>query len=584
MKIKLSISIMAVLLFFSLVSQAQSVLIVDPGVGTLNQAIKTYGGTRIYQLKAGEWYQLNGVIENVGYHLQIIGQEPTVKGGIPATLQTGTDATGGTFGKMFDPKGDITIRNIYIVNADLSGVIGQQLLINSATNSRTIIDRCIIDPVANSNSITMEGANSKTYFTNNLCIRAGNQLSPNDGHFFSDGNKNGSGFDSLLVQNNTFVNMCTNMHSSAFGLYINNFSKWDHNTFVEQKSQIDWCIFENEYYWTNNLMFDMQTQPWSPSWEPMPGSDKAHPKPCMIYADTIQGEILPSKRVQFVEYNMHYRNPKFYTMLNELNVQGKKDGKMPVFYMPLIFPMDSSLVSRESSMFNNSVSFPYWKAGNNTTEVDPQWADARIYTMSDNFVKWTKPACMIHAMNYAANLVPAVSTWTQYFWDPDGDVSNNLTWPVFNGVYSNPAMLIGSIEGLPLGDLNWYPAAKELWTKNKTLIDNHMRAAIEGKINMLTGVNSINLSDIKTSCYPNPFTNELNVSFTVKNDTYVKLTILTLQGQTVAELVNQTKSAGDYNVKWSGTDTQGASMPNGIYIYRLQIGNEVASARILRNK
>ncbi|MDO9152697.1 MAG: FlgD immunoglobulin-like domain containing protein [Paludibacter sp.] len=584
MKNKFPITIMAFLCFFSYTGKAQSVFVVEPGVGTLNQAIKTYGGNRIYQLKAGEWYQLNGVIENVNYHLQIIGQEPAVKGGIPATLQTGTDAGGATFAQMFAAKGDITIKNVYIVNADLNGVVGNFLINNSATNARTIIDRCIIDPVCNTNAISMLGKNSKTYFTNNLCIRMGHQLSPNDGHFFVTQNESGAGFDSLLVQNNTFVCMGTTMHMAGFGLYLNNYSKWDHNTFVEQKSQIDWSVFENEYYWTNNLMFDMQTQPWSPTWQPMPGADKGFPKPCLIYADTIQGEILPSQRVQFVQYNMHYRNPKFYTMLNELNAQGKIDGKITINYMSLMYSKDSSAVSRESNMFNNPTSFPYWKAGNNTTEVNPQWADARIYTMSDNYVKWTKPATQIHAMNYAANLVPAVSTWTQYFWDPDGDVSNNLTWPVFNGVYSNPALLIGSIEGLPLGDLNWYPDAKALWTKNKTRIDAHMKAAIESKITMLTGLNSINLSDIKTSCYPNPFTNELTVSYTVKNHADVKLTILSLNGQTVAELVNQSKSAGEYKVKWNGTNAEGASMPNGIYLYRLQIGNEVASARIIKTK
>ncbi len=377
--------------------------------------------------------------------------------------------------------------------------------------------------------------------------------------------------------------MGTNMHASGFGLHKNNFSKWDHNTFVEQKSQIDWCIFENEYYWTNNLMFDMQTQPWTKSWEPMPGSKKAHPKVCMIYADTISGEVLPSKRVQFVEYNMHYRNPKFYTMLNDLNVQGKIDNKIVLNYMPLIYTKDSAAVSREANIFDNSVGFPYWNAGNNTENTDPQWADARIYTMSDNFVKWTKPATMVHAMNYAADKVPLVSSWTQYFWDPDGDVSNNLTWPLFNGVYNNPALLIGSIEGLPLGDLNWYPESKALWEKNKTRIDDHMRNAIEGKLNLLTGFNSINISEIKTACYPNPFSSELTISYTVKDPAIVKLTILSLTGRTVIELVNQSELAGDYKVKWNGTNFEGASIPNGIYLYRLQIGNEIVGSRIVKN-
>ncbi|MFZ4582444.1 MAG: FlgD immunoglobulin-like domain containing protein [Paludibacter sp.] len=584
MKTKITITLTAVLLFFSLFSEAQSVLVVQPGTGTLNQAIKTYGGTRIYELKAGEWYQLNAIIENVDYHLQIIGQEPAVKGGMPATLQTGQDASKAVFFQMFDAKGDITLKNIYIVNADLMGTFGSFLLSNSKDEGRTIIDRCIIDPISNANGVVVNGKKSKTYFTNNLCNRQGHQLNPNDGFMFVTDNASGAGFDTLLVQNNTFVCMGTGMHGGAFNKYINNYSKWDHNTFVVQKSQIDWSNWEKEYYWTNNLMFDMQTQPWSPTWDPMPGNDKGFPISSMIYADTIPGDILPSQTIQFVEYNMHYRNPKFYTMLNDLNVQGKKDGKIAINYMPLVWSLDSINRSRETKMFTQHESFPYWRYGNTTTNIDPQWADARIYTMSNTYADWTKIATQIHAMAYPSGNFPPASAWPQYFWDPDNDASNNLTWPLFNGVYSNPAMLIGSIEGLPLGDLNWYPDAKALWTKNKTRIDAHMKAAIESKITMLTGVNSINLSDIKTSCYPNPFTNELTVSYTVKKHADVKLTILTLNGQTVTDLVNHSKSAGEYTTKWNGTNFEGVSMPNGVYLYRLQIGNEVASARIVKNK
>ncbi|MFZ4546351.1 MAG: T9SS type A sorting domain-containing protein [Bacteroidales bacterium] len=583
MKTKITIYLTVLLLFFSLCAIAQSVLVVEPGIGTLNQAIKTYGGTRIYELKAGEWYQLNAIIENVGYHLQIIGQEPAVKGGMPATLQTGY-AAGSVFTQMFDAKGDITIKNVYIMNADLLGVTGSVFLTNSKNEGRTIIDRCILDPIGSPNGLAVLGKNSKTYFTNNLCNRLGHQLNPNDGFMFVTDNSSGAGFDTLLVQNNTFVCMGTGMLSGAFNKYVNNYSKWDHNTFVIQKSQIDWSNWEKEYYWTNNLMFDMQTQPWSPTWQPMPGADAGKPLPGMIYADTIPGDVLPSKTIQFVEYNMHYRNPRFYTMLNDLNVQGKKDGKIAISYQQLVWPIDSINRSRETKMFTQHESFPYWKYGNTTNNIDPQWADARIYTMSDKYVDWTKIATQIHAMSYPSGSFPPASSWPQYFWDPDGAVDRNDTWPLFNGVYTNPALLIGSIEGLPLGDLNWYPESKALWAKNKDRIDAHMRAAIEGKLDMLSGVQSINISNIKTSCYPNPFSNELTVIYNVKNHADVKLSILTLNGQTVTELVNQSKSTGEYTAKWNGRNAEGQLIPNGIYLYRLQVGNEVASERFVKIK
>jgi len=574
----------SIFLLFSYAGKTQQAVVVPPGVGTLNAAITANGGNAIYHLTAGQWYQLNAIIENVDYHLQIIGDAPAVAGGMPATLQTGDDAGGAVFAYMFDSKGDITLKNVYFVNADLNGVTGTTGFLHQSTpGARTIINKCVIQPVSGANGIVLDGAGSITYFTDNLSVDTGHELNPNDGHFFITGN-NGANVDTLLVENNTFVCSPTTMHSGGFNANVDNFSKWDHNTFVEQKSQIDWQDYEKEYYWTNNLMFDVNTQPWAVTWQPMPGADPGYPQPALIYADTIPGDVLPSKTIQFVEYNMLYRNPKFYTMLSALNVQGKIDSKPFMYYMPLVWPLDSIKRARETKMFADKVDFPFWKVGNTSNSIDPKWVDTRIYTMSDNFVAWTKPATMLHGQGYATSEVPDVSTWTQYWWDPDGDLSNNSTWPLFNGVYTDPSLLTGSIEGLPLGDLNWYPDAKAKWLNNKAKIDAHMKSADDSKIDLTTGVQINKSSDVSTSCYPNPFSDQLTISYTVKNMAKVSLSIINLTGQTVNELVNQSMSAGNYTARWNGKNIEGKSLPDGVYFYKLQIGNDVSNTRILKVK
>ena len=568
---KFTFLFLAIFLALSCTLMAQTKIVVEPGVGTLNAAIAAHGGDAIYELKAGEWYQLDAVIENNGYHLQIIGQEPAVAGGIPATLQTGDDAGGAAFGNMFNALGDITLKNIYFVNADLTGVIGNGFLTSSATNARTVVDRCIIDPVGLNYFANLTGGNSKTYFTNNQALRHGHQLNPNDGHFFITDNASGVGFDTLLVQNNTFVCMGTTMHASGFNKYTNNFSKWDHNTFVEQKSQIDWSNFEKEYYWTNNLMFDMQTQPWNTPWQPMPGADAGYPKPCLIYADTIPEEVASLKAggvsttLQFVEYNMHYKNPKFYPQIDALNAQGVIDGKTKIYYMPIVWPIDSAGICRETAMFANDSKFPLWKYGNTTTDVDPNWVDARIYTMSDNLVKWTLPATQIHAMGYPAGNFPPASEWTQWHWDPDGDVSLNSTWPVFNGVYTNAAMLTGSIEGLPLGDLNWFPASKSKWTQHKAEIDAHMAAANDSKITVWTGIKNIKADAF--SIYPNPAKDVLKI----KGAKSAEVIIRTIDGRRVKTVEN----ASEVNI---------SDLANGTYIVTIKEGKNVSTQKLLIQK
>jgi hypothetical protein len=65
-------------------------------------------------------------------------------------------------------------------------------------------------------------------------------------------------------------------------------------------------------------------------------------------------------------------------------------------------------------------------------------------------------------------------------------MGQNETWPLFDGSYTNSAALDFGIDGLPAGDLNWFPAKKELWTKNKQAIDKHILSLDTDKMDLST--------------------------------------------------------------------------------------------------
>lgn len=541
---------------------AQDVLVVDPGVGTLNAAIAEHGGNKVYELKAGQWYQIDAIIENDGYHLQIIGEDPG--DGMPATLQTNADATGAVFNKMFDAKGNLTLKNIYFVNADLTGVVGERFMDQSGTDARTIINNCVLHPAAWALAISLESGNNKVYFTDNIAVRHGHQLNPNCGHFFVTGHS-GLGFDTLYVENNTFVSMGTNMHAGEFSSIHHNYSRWNHNTIIHQKSQIDWASLENEYYWTNNLMFDVQTQPWAVTWQPMPGHHADKPKPSLIYADTIPGEVMPSSRIQYVQYNLHYRNPGFYALIDELNELAVELDKPQMYLMPLLWPEDSAEVSREVSFFHDDENFPKWKYGNTYYGVDPVFEDERIYEHSDWLVEWTRPASMQHAMGLPADQVPPTSEWTQWHWIPDDDISLNETWPVFNGRYTNPEILTASIAGLPLGDLNWFPEAKAIWEQYKDLIDDHMRAANEERLLVTSSEEGVRMEP-GVFVYPNPARDIIRIS----------------QQADLVEVYSITGSL--LKTERATTQVNLIELPTGVYFVRVHTGNSISSHKIVLSR
>lgn len=70
--------------------------------------------------------------------------------------------------------------------------------------------------------------------------------------------------------------------------------------------------------------------------------------------------------------------------------------------------------------------------------------------------------------------------------------------------------------------------------------------------------------------YPNPFNPSTNIEFTLPKISKVVLKIYNVLGQEVATLVNQELSAGKYNYEFNASN-----LSSGMYIYRLQTGNNV---------
>jgi len=69
--------------------------------------------------------------------------------------------------------------------------------------------------------------------------------------------------------------------------------------------------------------------------------------------------------------------------------------------------------------------------------------------------------------------------------------------------------------------------------------------------------------------YPNPFNPETIISYQIPFSGIVTLKLFDILGREAAELVNEEKTAGRYDVKFNGS-----KLPSGIYIYRLT-GNNV---------
>jgi hypothetical protein len=76
--------------------------------------------------------------------------------------------------------------------------------------------------------------------------------------------------------------------------------------------------------------------------------------------------------------------------------------------------------------------------------------------------------------------------------------------------------------------------------------------------------------------YPNPFNPSTIINFSLAKSGQVKLSVYDILGREVALLVNERTEAGVHEVKF-----EGANLASGVYFYRLQAGDFVASKRLL---
>jgi hypothetical protein len=68
---------------------------------------------------------------------------------------------------------------------------------------------------------------------------------------------------------------------------------------------------------------------------------------------------------------------------------------------------------------------------------------------------------------------------------------------------------------------------------------------------------------------PNPLSDQAMMSFTLSTDGPVDLSLFSVDGRRVANLVHETRAAGVYRVPWDGRSTSGTRLPQGLYYARL---------------
>lgn len=130
------------------------------------------------------------------------------------------------------------------------------------------------------------------------------------------------------------------------------------------------------------------------------------------------------------------------------------------------------------------------------------------------------------------------------------------------------------LQGLPNGTYFWQVQA----------VDNSFLGSpfsAEAQFEVITSlVSNEIIEDLPTKValeqnYPNPFNPSTTISYSVPKEANVSLQVFDITGRLVGTLVQQRKAAGNHTIAF---DAQNLS--SGVYIYRLQIGNQLITKKM----
>ena len=83
--------------------------------------------------------------------------------------------------------------------------------------------------------------------------------------------------------------------------------------------------------------------------------------------------------------------------------------------------------------------------------------------------------------------------------------------------------------------------------------------------------------------YPNPFNPSTTIAFTLDGggEERVTLDLFNILGRHVTTLVDAVLPPGEHRAVWDGTDRFGRPAATGVYLYRLRVGAETETRKML---
>jgi len=486
---------------------------------------------RVYGLRNGGWYYLTGRVRNIGYHLQLTGEERSAELHPPVVLMN-IDEAGESDNPMFEASGDISVRNIYFLCTDALGAVTKRVIVAFVEGVTVKADNCIFE--YGHQTIYTDKPGVSVFATNNL-VRNLMEIGPKSTNyrFFIQTKKISS--DTIWIENNTFLN-CPGapLAVSTVKDGQQNYFHYVHNTVVNSSCQTFHFAYWGNATFKNNIWYSALSMGDAESQRAKQLSD-AHVPFSIIQVDTIgSDEIMPE-----ADRVINISNNAWFVPNDILQMQADSSHKTS----PI-----SLITDRGAGMFADKETWP-----------GLSYDTASIYNEDPGFIN--EPDKRSEFVEFNASFLSKPYPTIDNFFDSDWlgeDVEPfAFTWPISDDLsYTNAKLLTGSDDGTPLGDLNWFPDITSVVDESE-----------------FKTVTSFELNQN----YPNPFNPSTTINYYLQKAGQVKLTVYNVKGQKVKTLVDNKKiNSGHHSVTFNGD-----ALSSGVYFYKLESGKNSLMKKML---
>ncbi len=420
---------------------------------------------RVYILLKGGVYWNTEHMQNNGYTLRLVGEDPDPNDqyGFPAILQLVTRTDGSADSKILVGSGGVYFKNIYVIGSDDKGVQSNyyQPIEFSANNLRCVFDNCIFER-ANFAITAWQGSKNNTIiFTNckwyNLVERPITQQ------------WTGRGISIWADQDTVIVENCTMDNVGFTALQLEGgaakYLRFNHNTIINLGRGIISAPWLREAYFANNLFIN----PFFDGEGYADYNPVSNPSRYGYYTGFFSFSTIPSGYGTDLARRILFANNAAFL------AQSFKDAWA-----------DTIRIQPFTSVATDSF-FTYYSPTNADHPGQMVIKDTTWLSGLPNFTNYDTtnyPQMIQFIQDIRAGITPAPQ------WMQDLTVIGTDTiwtapqWPlVQNFAYTDANLLTAGTDGLPLGDLNWFPSQKADFETNKDQYIKQIEGMSGGRIN-----------------------------------------------------------------------------------------------------